>query len=148
MIVFHSLLNPLHLPYSRPIVRLGQLILRKHLRSREQGTAGAGRFVDSQSQNRELGHPPAHREKNAMNGAQLFIMHGGSSELMTGPPAKTKSPFRFPTWENLSPITAFQPSASVSAVQDLRRSTRPGPSARSSRKECRDERGTAFQDSG
>jgi hypothetical protein len=33
------------------------------------------------------GPPPAHRDKTAMNGAQLLITHGDSSGLMCGPPA-------------------------------------------------------------
>jgi hypothetical protein len=36
---------------------------------------------------RNLGRPPAHRDKTAMNGAQLLIAHGDSSGLMSGPPA-------------------------------------------------------------
>jgi hypothetical protein len=32
-------------------------------------------------------NPPAHRDKAAMNGAQLFMVHSNSSGLMSGPPA-------------------------------------------------------------
>ena len=35
----------------------------------------------------DVGHPPAHRDKAAMNGAQLLMAHGDSSRLMNGPPA-------------------------------------------------------------
>ena len=34
-----------------------------------------------------LRRPPAHRDKTAMNGAQLHMAHGDSSGLMNGPPA-------------------------------------------------------------
>jgi len=33
------------------------------------------------------GHTPAHRDRAAMNGAQLSMVHGDSSGLMTGAPA-------------------------------------------------------------
>jgi hypothetical protein len=41
----------------------------------------------SQISKRDLEHPPAHRDKTAMNGAQLPMTHGDSSGLMSGPPA-------------------------------------------------------------
>jgi hypothetical protein len=39
------------------------------------------------SQKRDLEYPPAHRDKTAMNGAQLFKIQSDPSELMNGPPA-------------------------------------------------------------
>jgi hypothetical protein len=35
----------------------------------------------------DVSRPPAHRDKTAMNGAQLSRAHGDSSGLMSGPPA-------------------------------------------------------------
>jgi hypothetical protein len=39
------------------------------------------------AQKQDLKHPPAHRDKTAMNGAQLFKIQSDSLELMNGPPA-------------------------------------------------------------
>jgi hypothetical protein len=54
-------------------------------------------------------HPPAHRDKAAMNGAQLFMAHGDSSGLMNGPPAKQKQyskdfsrQITLPTYESIT----------------------------------------------
>jgi hypothetical protein len=50
------------------------------------------RFVDSQIQKAgpgTPGHPPAHREKDAMNAEQLLMADGVSSGLMSGPPAES-----------------------------------------------------------
>jgi hypothetical protein len=45
--------------------------------------------ADSLQQN--LWHPPAHHDKTAMSGAQLFKVQSYSSELMNGPPAGADS---------------------------------------------------------
>ena len=62
---------------------------RNYLQSKNQGSEKDGglKFVVPKSQQRKLGQPPAHRDKTAMNGAQLLMTHGDSSELMIGPPA-------------------------------------------------------------
>jgi len=39
------------------------------------------------SENPDMGHPPAHRDEAAMNGAQLLKAQDHSSGLMSGPPA-------------------------------------------------------------
>jgi len=44
-------------------------------------------MVVPRSQRRDLEHPPAHRDKTAINGAQLLMAHGVSTGLMSGPPA-------------------------------------------------------------
>ena len=40
----------------------------------------------------DLGHPPAHRDRAAMNGAQLSMAHVDSSRLMSGPPRDSQVP--------------------------------------------------------
>jgi len=44
--------------------------------------------------------PPAHRDKAAMNGAQLLMDHGCSSGLMSGPRALSWAIIRTPSGEN------------------------------------------------
>jgi len=51
---------------------------------------GELRFIVSHISDSSCGPPPAHRDKAAMNGAQLLITHGDSSGLMCGPPAATR----------------------------------------------------------
>jgi len=46
-------------------------------------------------------HPPAHRDKAAMNGAQLLMPHRDSSDLMSGPPA--------PEPRSTRPLIAIRP---------------------------------------
>jgi hypothetical protein len=41
-----------------------------------------------ETQKRDLGHSPAHRDETAMNRAQLPMAYGGSLGLMSGPPAE------------------------------------------------------------
>jgi 16S rRNA G966 N2-methylase RsmD len=50
--------------------------------------AGDAEFHPSRQNNyaARVGHPPAHRDKAAMNGAQLPMVHSYSSGLMNGPP--------------------------------------------------------------
>jgi len=45
------------------------------------------RFIVSHISDSSCGPPPAHRDKAAMNGAQLLITHGDYSGLVSGPPA-------------------------------------------------------------
>src|SRR5271157_5806033 len=54
--------------------------------------------------NRDVGHPPAHRDKAAMNGAQLPVVHSYSSGIMNGPPADF-SPLR--SWDGGSRYPSY-----------------------------------------
>jgi len=45
------------------------------------------RFIVSHISDSSCGPPPAHRDKTAMNGAQLLMAHNDSSGPMSGPPA-------------------------------------------------------------
>jgi hypothetical protein len=58
-------------------------IARKHAAFRPNST-GQSRFI---AQNREMMHRPAHRDKAAMNGAQIIESQVYLPGLMRGPPA-------------------------------------------------------------
>jgi hypothetical protein len=63
-------------PMDRSLSALAQLTFPAILTDKSQSTP--------RSQNRDLGHPPpAHRDKTAMNGAQLFMTHGDSDDRAT-----------------------------------------------------------------
>jgi hypothetical protein len=67
---------------------------RNYLQVRNQGSEKDGglKLVIPKFQQRNLGHPPAHRDRAAMNGAQLVKAQCGSSGLMSGAPAGLDQP--------------------------------------------------------
>jgi hypothetical protein len=100
--------------------REGEIICKTVIRGQGSRTEGFAHEVhDSQILKRDLEHPPAHRDKAAMNGAQLLKAHGDSSGLMNGSPAGgANCPAGHLIWvPDFSPtITDVSPQGDISCI--------------------------------